>query len=81
MTADLGRRLLTTGAAARVLGVHRRTVERWCELGELPHVVIATRYRIPARALSAWLDGIEKRALSDAPRRSAVARRRARGAR
>lgn len=44
---------LTTGEAARVLGVHADTVLRWCKMGFLRAIKPRTHWRIPEDALAA----------------------------
>lgn len=52
------RRLLTLGAAARMLGVSRMTIYRMARDGRLPVVETrAGRYRVPSNALTALLMG------------------------
>lgn len=47
-----GRDLLTTRAVAEMLGVSQSTVERWCQLGQLPAIRLPSgHYRIPREAV------------------------------
>lgn len=73
-----GRRLLSTGALARALGMHVRTMQRWCADGVFPAAQVNGRWYVRASDFEAWLDalgeGDEKKpdteALGDTRRRS-----------
>lgn len=39
-------RLLKVGSVARILGVHERSVQRWCSAGKIPSVTVCGCRRI-----------------------------------
>lgn len=55
------RRLLTTGEAARLLGVSRQTIVTMCELGDIPFVHVGTHRRIEPRVVQALRDRPRRR--------------------
>lgn len=55
-------KLLRVGEAARLIGVHRDTVQRWCRTGALACVVTAGgHFRIDARALDKFVPKQQKK--------------------
>ncbi len=55
--ADVPDRPLTTDEVAALLGVHRLTVYRAAQRGDLPHFRIARRYLFPREAIGRLLRG------------------------
>lgn len=53
-----GRRLLSTGALARALGMHVRTMQRWCVDGVFPAAQVNGRWYVRASDFEAWLDAL-----------------------
>lgn len=51
-----GERFLGASGVARILGVHRSTIDRWFKRAVLPTVEINGRRRISVRALEKWRD-------------------------
>ena len=47
--------ILTPEQAAKILGVCKDTIYATCDAGELPHVRLKNRRRIPAWLLMEWL--------------------------
>ena len=47
-------RLLTTAEAARLLGVHPKTIEKWARSGTVPAYNLG-RWKFRASELDAWL--------------------------
>lgn len=66
------RRLLTTSDAASRLGVHPKTLERWCRDGRAPGAVkIGRGWRLPAGALAGIAQAVPARDVRrPAPRRA-----------
>ena len=55
-----GKRFLTVEEVKKVFNVHRLTVIRWIETGEIPAVKVANRWYIP----ESWLEKLEEKALA-----------------
>lgn len=53
--ADLPKRLLTTREVAAFLGVHPKTVLRYCSSANLPSIRIGRRRRFDSTQVSRWL--------------------------
>ncbi len=47
---------LDAKAAAKLLGVSRRTVQRWAAAGQIPHKKMGKLLLFSPRALKDWLD-------------------------
>ena len=55
------RRLMTTGEAARLLGVSRQTVVIMCESGDIPYVQVGTHRKIDPQIVQALRDRPRRR--------------------
>lgn len=48
-------KLLTTGEAAKILSIHKKTVRRWCANGTLRHTFAGTHRRIYVDSIAEML--------------------------
>lgn len=47
-----GKAWLSVQEASEIIGVSRRTIQRWCKVGKLPAYLVATEWRISVKKLS-----------------------------
>lgn len=47
---------ISCSAAAKLLGISRRTLQRWCAVGAVPHLRIGKKLLFSPRTLRNWVD-------------------------